>query len=388
MRILVLSLFPSEEPRHGGQIRLNNIIKKYKSLGHEVASAGVLGSESYPRSPYFIEYPKVELRDEIPAMTDFAIGELLVNDQALSSKLINLFPWVPDVIHVELPWLFKFAEKYVSLQRKRIPIIYGSENVECILKEAILSSVYNNSYAREKVSLVRDVEINACKNADSCLAVSTHDLEWMKEKANKSIYLAPNGVSPFEVTKKGEAEFQKLSLPNKFVLFCASAHLPNILGLYEMFKPALACIDPSQKLVIVGGCGGLINSDPRFREIPLFDKRTLLLGEVSEDLKCSLLAKAHCIILPITSGGGTNLKTAEAILSGCYVVGTKIAFRGFEQFINSSGVEVVDDGVAFRNAVRTSLMKSKNDIKSEYEKKEILLWNNCLKSLEVCLNNL
>lgn len=58
MKILVLCTFPADVPRHGGQIRLRNIIDKYKSLGNEVVSAGVLGSGSYPKSKYYIEYPQ------------------------------------------------------------------------------------------------------------------------------------------------------------------------------------------------------------------------------------------------------------------------------------------------------------------------------------------
>jgi serine/threonine protein kinase len=39
---------------------------------------------------------------------------------------------------------------------------------------------------------------------------------------------------------------------------------------------------------------------------------------------------------------GTNLKTAEALVSGRPIVGSRIAFRGYEMFMNSENVTVTD----------------------------------------------
>ena len=392
MRILVLCTFPADTPRHGGQIRLRNIIDKYKALGHEVVSAGVLGSGSYPNSEYYIEYPKREIVSVLKqsfCMEDYAIGKLLATDDAWYLKLVKKFPWVPDVIHVELPWLFEFAERYVKKIGKKIPIIYGSENIEYKLKYSILSNFLPNFESKQCSRLVRDTELYAVKKSNSCIAVSENDFQWLIENTSAPVYLAPNGVSSRDITLEGEAEFTKLKLPHKYALYCASAHLPNVTGFYDIFEPALACIDPDQRLVVVGSCGSQIQNDARFSKIPCLSHRTLLLDEVSDDLLASLISHAHCIILPITSGGGTNLKTAEAIWAGCHIVGTQIAFRGFEEFQLSQGVKVAKTSKEFRQLVRSAMSSQQNMCNPEdRESRRKVLWSECLQSLETCLNSM
>jgi hypothetical protein len=44
----------------------------------------------------------------------------------------------------------------------------------------------------------------------------------------------------------------------------------------------------------------------------------------------------------VSYGAGSNIKTAEALLSGKYVIGTPVAFRGFENFVELPEVRVAD----------------------------------------------
>lgn len=392
MKILVLCTFPADVPRHGGQIRLRNIIDKYKSLGNEVVSAGVLGSGSYPKSKYYIEYPQDAIGTILKpnfCMEDYAIGKLLVTDELWYSKLVNIFPWQPDVIHVELPWMFEFAKKYVKSIGRNVPIIYGSENIEYKLKYSIMRNFSSHYDSERYANLVKAVELNAVKGSDACVAVSQDDLDWLKKQTSKHVYLAPNGVSQREITEQGEAAFKELKLPEKYVFYCGSSHMPNITGLYEMFQPALACVEPDQRLVVGGGCSLSIQHDEKFAEIPCFSQRTTFLGEVTEDLLASLLHHAHCIILPITSGQGTNLKTAEAIWTGCYVVGTRVSFRGFEEFMSNQGIMVADTGVEFRQFVRLVMDKEKNSCTAQDRNlRRKVLWSECLEGLRVCLSEI
>lgn len=390
MRILVLCTFPADIPRHGGQIRLRNIIDKYRALGHEVVSAGVLGSGSYPQSEYYIEFPKRKIKSVLKqtfCMEDYAIGKLMSTDELWYFKLVKKIPWVPDVIHVELPWLFEFAERYVKDKGIDIPIIYGSENIEYKLKYSILSNFMSPSDAKCRAELVREVELNAIEKSSCCIAVSENDFRWLKEKSSVPVFLAPNGVASREVTIQGESKFNKLKLPSKYALYCASAHLPNVTGFYDIFEPGLACIEPDQMLVVVGSCGALISNDKRFEKTPCLSRRTLLLDEVPDDLLASLLYHAHCILLPITSGGGTNLKTAEAIWIGSHIVGTQIAFRGFEEFQSSQGVKVAKTPMEFRQLVRSAMSCNRNICNAEDRKlRHKVLWTESLHSLDECLN--
>jgi glycosyltransferase involved in cell wall biosynthesis len=74
------------------------------------------------------------------------------------------------------------------------------------------------------------------------------------------------------------------------------------------------------------------------------------LGIRSNDELNKLIASANVILLPIPYGGGSNLKTAEALVSGRPVVGTTKSFRTFESFANSRNVVIADDVDSFREA--------------------------------------
>jgi hypothetical protein len=56
------------------------------------------------------------------------------------------------------------------------------------------------------------------------------------------------------------------------------------------------------------------------------------------------------ILLPIPYGGGSNLKTAEAICSGRPIVGTIKSFRGFDNFTNSRNTVITDEIDDFKEA--------------------------------------
>src|ERR1700690_4162432 len=116
MRVLTLSTYPIATPRHGGQQRLHHIVEAYKAAGYRTQSTGILGSTSYPDKEGFLPCPAMDqLRRYIKApllMEDWAIGQLAVNDEVVFSELCKRINGVPDVIHVEQPWLFSFAQKY------------------------------------------------------------------------------------------------------------------------------------------------------------------------------------------------------------------------------------------------------------------------------------
>jgi hypothetical protein len=53
--------------------------------------------------------------------------------------------------------------------------------------------------------------------------------------------------------------------------------------------------------------------------------------------------------------GGSNLKTAEALISGLPVVGTSQAFRGFADFADLPHIAVADTPEAFAAGIRHAL---------------------------------
>lgn len=387
MNILVLSTYPIDNPLHGGQHRVYSIAQKYKEAGYAVQVAGVLGSESYPKSDGFVEYPgSAALTQHIDnpcLIEDWAIGEVFAKDDGHFTRLAERVKLIPDLIHVEQPWLFRFASRYVStLAEKPAKILYGSQNIENSLKYSLVKDVLGNEVAEEVRQLVLKSETDVIKSADAICCVSQHDLDWTLSHATAPCVLAPNGASPRVTKDSGIVEANKITGNRKFALYCASDYQPNVTGFYDIFGKGIGCIGPDESLVFAGRVGAAIQADHRYARTAGIARSCISAGTVSEECLQGLLETAHTIILPITQGWGTNLKTAEALWSGKHVVATSVAMRGFERFSNSQGVVVADRPQEFLAAIRHSMASPPNRLSdSERSDRCSLLWNRTLESL-------
>jgi glycosyltransferase involved in cell wall biosynthesis len=140
---------------------------------------------------------------------------------------------------------------------------------------------------------------------------------------------------------------------DRYVLFVASAHKPNAEGFLSLLGSRLGYLPLGTAIVIVGSLGHLLNLEITKRD-PLwadyFGHRCFSWGQASDDTLASLIAGSAAIILPITLGEGTNLKTPEALLSGKPIIATSKAFRGFEGYANQTQVHIADAPVDFRDA--------------------------------------
>jgi hypothetical protein len=387
MKILTLSTYPIDDPRHGGQHRLFNIVETYREAGHEVQAAGVLGSDQYPASPGFVPFPGMAPLTKYIAnpflMDDWAIGELFSADEQYFKSLVDVITIVPDLIHVEQPWLFKFAMRFAKLHpNKKIKLIYGSQNIEHDMKFDIVKTYLGADAAHKAQDKVLRCETAAISLADSICCVSQNDLDWTKLKTNAPSVLAYNGVKVRLTTPEGIAEANRITGHKKFVLYSASAHPPNITGFFDIFAGGVGCIAPNELIVVAGSAGPNIKSDPRFERTAGLSKVFVAPGTVSEECLQGLLEIAHTIGLPITHGGGTNLKTAEALWAGKHIVATTTALRGFESFRASQGVLVADEPSKFLASIRTTMAHAPNNLSiAERGKRTSVLWAETLKPL-------
>lgn len=196
--------------------------------------------------------------------------------------------------------------------------------------------------------------------------------------------LAPNGIAPW--TAKAEVlESWKARLPESpWILYVASAHPPNFKGFNECLGSSLACIPPDSKLVVVGSvCEHLESTlrDSRWGQLNL--SRLKLLYMLPDDDLDAVKTLAHAFLLPIPHGGGSNIKTAEAIYSGKYVVGTESAFRGFEQHLDLPEISVARTPNEFHAAIRKRLTgpATIDGNGPDRESRESLTWARSLESI-------
>jgi glycosyltransferase involved in cell wall biosynthesis len=89
-----------------------------------------------------------------------------------------------------------------------------------------------------------------------------------------------------------------------------------------------------------------------------------------------LKSNAHAVLLPITYGGGSNLKTAEALAAGKWVVATSTSLRGYEEFREEPGVLIADDRQSFRKAVMQVYRRAPLELSKEaIAKRESVHWD-------------
>lgn len=394
MRIVTLSTFPFEMPRHGGQHRLANIVAQYRAFGHVVKSAGVLGGSHYPATEGFLVFPPMEVLqrhiDNAFLMEDWAIGEWVVGDDRAFDALAALVPKDTDVLHVELPWLFRFAQRLASMPaRKRVRLVYGSENIEHLLKQNIVKGYMGETHARECAKRVLACERNAIAGADLICAVSEHDVNWISQYTKKKVALASNGVARRSPQTKDFAAANRATMHQQFALYCASAHPPNVVGFADVFGRGLGCLAPNQKLVVAGSAGAAIQGANWFGRTPGLSRHFVATGEVSDETLSALVELAHVMLLPMSHGGGTNLKTAEALWAGHHIVATPTAMRGFESFSSASGLSVAAEPAAFLSAIRAAMALPPVRITAaERESRKVLLWQSTLKPLMEQVNGL
>jgi hypothetical protein len=387
MNILILTTYPIRNPRSGGQHRVNNISQSLRNIGHRVENAGVLGSPGYGPEKGFVAYPGWNaLRKYIENplfMEDWAIGQLYSREQNYFNLLSSRISIVPDVIYCEHPWLFAFAEHY---NRERLGgrarLVYGSANVEHLLKQSILAPHLSKAETEHAADLVKTCEVAALKAASLVVGVSEQDIAWCRRHTDAGTVLAQNGVPERVATRSSVAASNRITGHRKFALFCASAHPPNMEGFFHFMRPGIAGFAPVERLVVVGGAGCEIQKDTRFGSVAGLNDIYVDAGIVSEDCLGGLLETAHLVIAPINVGQGTNLKTAEALWSGKHVVASDAAMRGFEAFAGSEGVAVAGDPCAFRCAIRDGMARPPLQLSPpERTRRRTLLWDETLRGL-------
>ena len=386
MRLLLLSTYPAANPIHGGQHRLNQIAQRFEASGYSVDRRGILGSESYPETPGYLKFPghkalSTYLNDTM-LMEDWAIGKYAADPKAGYKKLAALCSGSYDVVFCEQPWLFEFAHRRFTGVKRPPALIYGSQNIEHRLKHEIVEQYLNLGLAEQYGRLVADVELFAANSSSLNVAVSDHDATWLRSVSNTPAIVAANGVVDRRASIDDIRRSNEISTQRKFALYCASGHPPNIQGFYDIFASGLGCLAPEQVLIVAGGAGPHIVSDPRFHKAAGLDRKIIATGEVTESQLRGLLATAHVIILPITRGGGTNLKTAEALWSGRHVVATTTAMRGFEQFTATRGLTVADRPDEFKAAMEAAMRAPPLQLlANEREERSSVLWESTLKGL-------
>lgn len=390
--MLLLSTYPFAEPRHGGQLRLAHVAKAYAAAGWQVESLAVCEEESFatqrvgPRDMVFpaaSPYRQFKGRN-VPLVADLQTGLFAAADDGGFALVKARLPQQLVAIHVEQPWLWPLALRLKQLPGlEHVVLIYGSQNIEAPLKRDILAS-YQVSHAdvQAVVAEIDAVEQRAARAADITLAVTHADLAVLIGWGARRPVLAANGIAPWQAQQNKLAHWRAQLPQAPWMLYVASAHPPNFMDFSQCVGPSMGCFAPDSKLVVAGSVGEHLYQHlaaGRWHSLNL--SRLQLLHVLADDDLAAVKTLAHAYLLPIGHGGGSNIKTAEALYSGAYVVGTKAAFRGFEDLLDLPEVTVARSPAEFQVAIRRVLAQpavSPAQRQAGRARREALGWAHCL----------
>jgi len=324
--VLHLSPFASDA-KSGGPIRSQQVFKIIKDLypRSEVLHVDKLPIHLSPDAPEWAKHDHPQLLDILMLFRDFRSEDYLDN--------------VPDAIIFDHPWLWNEAKKLKEIFPK-VKLIHSSQNIEFLLKSELLKELAQDAKI-DAVKYVRGIEEEIARECDLILCVTELDKLWFQNNGAKNVIDANNGTLTTP---------QRVSSTNKYALVIGSGHPPNVEGSIKYLSDATEWMPEDSRLIYVGSiCEGLRGNVGR--EIDLAkNTEVVFLGSRSDEELNKLIASANVILLPIPYGGGSNLKTAEAISSGRPIVGTTKSLRGFENFIGSRNTVVEDDLDSFKEA--------------------------------------
>lgn len=372
MRIVQLVTYPLKVPRHGGQLRCVAVRERYRELGFEVETVAVLHGTDYRPSEH--ERNDIVLSPDhpgfdraFPRMTDLQRGRVLASDPRAWTGFRDLLDRLrPQVVQLEQPWLYPALRRWLDERAfgdvDRPRLVYSSQNIEWKLKrdESPTGLAIDAAYMRE-VAAVEALERDVVRAADLVVACTDEELAELRAMAGggadaRAWITAHNAIAAFTPDPaRISAMKQRLGL-ERYPLFVGSAHPPNVDGFWRMLAPSLAFLRPDEKIVVAGGVGHMLRQHPAYAAWSgINEPRLAILGEVDRDDLVALLGGAAAILLPITAGGGSNLKTAEAIYSGRPVLATPHALRGYGDASRWPTLAVCDTADAFRRCLRALL---------------------------------
>jgi len=365
--ILQVGTHSTLRPVHGGQLRSHHIGRVLEAAGYRVR-----GIAACWRQPYDIVDDREAILDigtarlwKGPiaggAFADFFLCSAVDDDPALRAEFFRLAARArPDAVLLEHPWMWPLVRLIPEVAAGHAPVIYDSQNVEAHLKYRIVGDLKLDTKGLAEADALLPVidtfEREVVARVDAVTACTPDDARVFDSWGGRRTVVAGNGSSRRPVTQLRRPLPTIVPEGCRYAFMVGSAHPPNVTGFENLVLPWLASLRPGQRVVVAGGAGDWLRS--RLAEQGLsevLEGRLILLGRINDLALSALIDNAACIILPIEYGGGSNIKTAEALLSDRRVVASPASMRGFDEYRSLPGVMVANGPAAFGAAVRSAL---------------------------------
>jgi glycosyltransferase involved in cell wall biosynthesis len=368
-KVLQLSTYPISPRIHGGQRRCGAINDAFQRNGVDVlyVSVGRPIKNELPPGQVHIAVTK-ELADSLEVnhlLEDILLGQHIFRDSTTRDPFLqHVKRFRPNVVVVEQPYVWPgLKELFAEGRMAELPVVFSSHNIEYAMKEELHTRSLPPSERGPAVDMVRHWEEELCEHSELVVSVSEADAEVLRGMGAANCAVVRNGNDRKRATPEKVHEWTERLLDKsfkRFALFVSSGHLPNCLDFEQMVGRFLGYLPPETGIVVAGSAAYLIDRNNLCNSRDNLSRSRLSLHEhIGDDDLAALLQLTSAILLPVRRGGGSNIKTVEALFSGRPVIGTTYAFRSFEEFAGLDRVRICDEPGDFRATMQQTLLDPK-----------------------------
>jgi hypothetical protein len=387
MRILQLSTHSTLIPRHGGKLRSHHVARVLEQEGFDVRrlafcfrNADDLEDQREP----IIDLRRMlfwgSLKFKAYGPCRFRLAEYIATVAALETPYIlaefdeRVRAAEPDVVLLEHPWTWPLLARLDEVRSGAVRVVYNSQNVEIALKRRILAEegisappeVLEGVEALERGLVARAAGVSTCTRMDADVYT-----DW----GARRVVVVPNGGVQRERRHLLDILPRPVAVEHPYALAVGSSHPPNISGFMNLVVPSLPLLRPRQRVVLAGGMGPGVIEALEAQGLGRVPKaRLIVLGMVDEFCLDCAIANANALLLPIQYGGGSNVKTAEALLSRRPIIAAAAAMRGFDAFREVPNMVIADGADDFGTAMLAALDRPYSAQGADHPALSSLLW--------------
>jgi hypothetical protein len=359
--ILQVVFYDLDNPMHGGQIRCQQINQKLRESGFEVTLLTIFSwsgglTSLGPQINLSEDYRNSILGELSEAFCYAAYDSYLHTPEGLEKlrKVVDVEAF--DVVWEDHPYIHRSIKSHFDKRSGGQPLyVYSSHNVESELVKQLLDNHQGPPDVKERIyQSVAALENQAVLDADVILAVTQSDLNTFSLAGTQAkLVKAPNASRPLLERNPGPGDSIISSLGlSRYALFIGSGHPPNVRGFLKMLGDNFEYVHPDFQIVCVGRVSfGIRSFFESNKESEIWLSTLRLIVEATDDEIDQLRIGASVVLLPILDGGGSNIKTAEALLSPTKILATSTAFRGFEAYSKSPGVHISNSPRGFQKTL-------------------------------------
>ncbi|MBD0272145.1 MAG: glycosyltransferase [Acetobacteraceae bacterium] len=366
---LLLTPYPLLKPKHGGQVRAAAVAQAARRAGWHVDSVGVFSAAFFPPEEWGPH--DIVLDDEAVAaralgdmlFADFHVARAAAQDSgAVDALRVLIRRLAPDVVHVEQPWGWLVLREALP-PGHRIKVIYSSQNLEWRARLPLFRLGMRNAGSEDMTEATRLLEEEFARSADLVLSISDIEQEEIERRSGRPVVYLPAAVEMPPAAGRGQLQSRFAAEARKsacrYAALMGSAYWPNVEGFFGQFTQGLGFLAMGEQVWVAGTLARAIRDDARYQDfLSINESRARFVGHVADEDKADFFQAAACVIVPVTTGAGAKLKTADAILSGRPVIATPHALEGYGPVVEGAlgrGVYEAGTPAEFRRLIREAL---------------------------------